>query len=68
MERTIRSALGAAAGIFIMISLFSALMAVPEFKDIMTEIIGGMISGLIIGAIVAAIIGIVLLYVSIKGR
>lgn len=68
MEKAIRSALGAAAGIFIMVSLFSALMAIPEFNEIISGIVRGMVTGLIIGALVAGIIGIALLYVSIKGR
>ena len=68
MEKSIRSIIGTAAGIFITFSMFSALMAVPEFNKIMSDIVNGMITGLIISAIFAAIIGIALLYISIKGR
>ena len=68
MEKVIRSAISAAAGIFIVISMFSALMAVPEFREIMSGILRDMVFGLIVGAVVAGIIGIVLLYISIKGR
>ncbi|MFC1686906.1 hypothetical protein ACFL0E_00945 [Nanoarchaeota archaeon] len=68
MEKTIRSALGAAAGIFITISLFSTLMAVPEFNQIISKMVTGIVTGLVIGGFVAAIIGIALLYISIKGK
>lgn len=68
MEKVIRSVISAAAGIFIMISMFSVLMAIPEFSEMISGIVRGMVFGLLAGAVVAAIIGIVLLYISIKGR
>ena len=68
MEKTIRSLIGAAAGIFITLAFLQVLWTIPEFRTTMIPIITGMISGLIVGAIIFGIVGIVFFYLAMRGR
>lgn len=68
MQKIIRSITGTFAGIFIMLAVFQAFMAIPEFNQMVSNLLRGLITGLIIGAIITGIIGIAFLYLSIKGK
>lgn len=68
MKRTIRSIIGTIAGVFIMLSVISALLAIPEINSVISTFARGMVVGLVISAIIAASIGVAFLYVSIKGK
>jgi ABC-type long-subunit fatty acid transport system fused permease/ATPase subunit len=68
MERTIRSIIGAIAGVFFTFAFLQALWAIPDFRTTMMPIVEGIARGLAIGAVLFVVIGAIFLYISIKGR